>query len=79
MSSAVIATNFEPLLQGEHVDAAELRDDMIRDARLTVAGYAYNSGDCRYLLDVLGLLPGEEDVSDAGEATAETSGTDSAR
>lgn len=53
--------HFEPLLQGEYIDAIDFDESAIRDAQLTVAGTAKDAGDCRYLLDLLGLLQTEEE------------------
>jgi hypothetical protein len=38
-------------------DQGVLGDERIRRARLQVASHATGVDDCRYLLDILGLLP----------------------
>jgi hypothetical protein len=37
-------------------------DDQIQKARLAVARGALNAEDCRLLLDMLGLVPGDDGV-----------------
>ncbi|MQA11335.1 MAG: hypothetical protein GEU98_22845 [Pseudonocardiaceae bacterium] len=43
-------------------DASRITDDQVRRARLSVANSALDSEDCAQLLDMLGLLPGEDGV-----------------
>lgn len=46
-------------------DATRVSDDQVRRARLSVAHSALDADDCAQLLDMLGLLPGEDGVPPA--------------
>jgi hypothetical protein len=41
-------------------DTSRVTDDQIRKARLAVARGALDAEDCRLLLDMLGLVPGDD-------------------
>ncbi len=43
-------------------DTARVTDEQVRRARLAVARGALDAEDCRLLLDMLGLVPGEDGV-----------------
>jgi hypothetical protein len=43
-------------------DTSRVTDDQIQKARLAVARGALNADDCRLLLDMLGLVPGDDGV-----------------
>jgi len=43
-------------------DSSRVTDDQIRKARLAVARGATDAEDCRLLLDMLGLAPGDDGV-----------------
>lgn len=43
-------------------DSHRISDDQIRRARMAVAGGATDGQDCARLLDMLGLIPGEDGV-----------------
>ncbi|RZS40937.1 hypothetical protein EV193_103255 [Herbihabitans rhizosphaerae] len=45
-----------------NADGARVSDDQVRRARLAVARGAEGVEDCRQLLDMLGLAPGEDGV-----------------
>ncbi|TCP40668.1 hypothetical protein EV191_1296 [Tamaricihabitans halophyticus] len=46
-------------------DVSRVSDDQVRRARLSVAGSSLDAEDCARLLDMLGLLPGEDGVPPA--------------
>jgi hypothetical protein len=76
MSGPVEVRHF--LLQQETIDAgstfsggvptqrtgetARVTDEQVRRARLAVARGALNNDDCRELLEMLGLVPGEDGI-----------------
>jgi hypothetical protein len=43
-------------------DTARVSDEQVRRARLAVARSALDVDDCRELLDMLGLVPGEDGI-----------------
>lgn len=43
-------------------DTARVSEDQVRRARLAVAAGSLDVEDCRELLDMLGLIPGEDGV-----------------
>ncbi len=43
-------------------DSSRVTDDQIQKARLAVARGALNAEDCRLLLDMLGLAPGDDGI-----------------
>lgn len=43
-------------------DTARVTEDQVRRARLAVAASSLGVEDCRELLDMLGLIPGEDGV-----------------
>lgn len=43
-------------------DTSRVTDEQIRKARLAVAAGALDAEDCRLLLDMLGLVPGDDGI-----------------
>ncbi|GHH80509.1 hypothetical protein GCM10018781_61200 [Kitasatospora indigofera] len=53
-------------------DKLHLPDPLVRRALSVVASYARDPEDCRLLLQVLGLMPDEEQGQDPSDGDAET-------
>lgn len=51
-----------PTQRGSGADALRVSDDQVHRARLAVAGVAHDAEDCALLLDMLGLMRGEDGV-----------------
>ncbi|TCO65120.1 hypothetical protein [Actinocrispum wychmicini] len=47
-------------------DTSRVTDDQVQKARLAVARGALDAEDCRLLLDMLGLVPGDDGVPPVG-------------